>query len=320
MSAASPWVDAALSAGLLTLTATPLLAVVARRFGWVERREGVEERKPRRAPIPPVGGAALLLALLLAPLVVHDGASLAASTAGWVLPWPALAAAFVLGSLDDLLTRGLSVAAKLSGQAGVAALLAAQAETPREAALRFAVALVAQNAVNTFDNADGAAAGLGLAGLHASPLGCGALLGFLPWNLGLRRGGGERVPWAYLGDAGTHTLGVLIAATPSAWPVLLLPLLDLARLAPLRLRAGSRPWIGDRRHLAHRLAAAGLGRGSVAALLGAVAALPVLGQALAGPLGLAGGALGGVLCFLALVHASPDPLPAGPCSPASHGR
>jgi hypothetical protein len=46
----------------------------------------------------------------------------------------------------------------------------------------------------------------------------------------------------------------LLLLTPLAWPVFVLPALDLARLSVARLRAGSRPWIGDRRHIAHRLA------------------------------------------------------------------
>ncbi len=133
------------------------------------------------------------------------------------------------------------------------------------------------NAVNTFDNSDGAATALGALGLAApAPALAAALAGLLPLHLarpgrppGDRR---ARLPQVYLGDAGSHLLAVALLAFPAAWPALALPALDLARVVRARLRAGQAPWVGDRRHLAHRLAARGLGRGAVVALLLAVAA------------------------------------------------
>ena len=69
-------------------------------------------------------------------------------------------------------------------------------------------------------------------------------------------------------------LGALVLLVPAAWPALALPLFDLLRLSALRLARGSRPWIGDRRHLAHRLEAAGLSRAWV---LGSLLAVIVVG-------------------------------------------
>ena len=104
------------------------------------------------------------------------------------------------------------------------------------------------------------------------------------------------MPTAYLGDSGAYLLGLLLYRH-GAWPALWIPFLDLLRLCIVRWRAGSRPWLGDRRHLAHRLQAAGLGPFAVAVILAAMAVPACLGFSLAGlfpgvsVLGLALGAL-----------------------------
>lgn len=133
--------------------------------------------------------------------------------------------------------------------------------------------MLACNVWNTFDNADGAAAGLAGTGcaLLGLPVGA-AVLGFLPWNLFLRRDGEPR---AYLGDGGSHLLGMTVLVEPAAWPLALLPALDLARVAALRIAAGERPWVGDRRHLAHDLQRRGLRRVAVCVLLVALGLLPL---------------------------------------------
>jgi UDP-N-acetylmuramyl pentapeptide phosphotransferase/UDP-N-acetylglucosamine-1-phosphate transferase len=94
----------------------------------------------------------------------------------------------------------------------------------------------------------------------------------LPFNVA-RRG---HAPRAILGDAGSHVLGVLFLLVPAAWPALALPALDLARLSLVRLRLGSLPWVGDRRHLAHRLQARGLSPVQVALALSALSLPAVL--------------------------------------------
>jgi UDP-GlcNAc:undecaprenyl-phosphate GlcNAc-1-phosphate transferase len=100
---------------------------------------------------------------------------------------------------------------------------------------------------------------------------CGALLGFLAFNL----------PPAsvFLGDGGSLPLGFLLAyfASSLTWydfgwsidtpahallaPLLVLaiPLYDLSGVVLLRLRAGVPPWRPDERHFPHRLARRGLG-------------------------------------------------------------
>jgi UDP-N-acetylmuramyl pentapeptide phosphotransferase/UDP-N-acetylglucosamine-1-phosphate transferase len=270
-------------AGFVTVfLAAPILASLALRRGWIDRREdaAARARKPRSVPVPLVGGAALLCALVLLALL----------GIGTDLPWAALLAAFALGTFDDRARHGFGVPAKLGGQVIVAALLSLTlGDSPLEVAGLAAWTLVALNAANTFDNADGALPGLSVLALSSSLGLCGAMLGFLPWNLPRGRGSepsDERVPAAYLGDAGSHLIGVLWVATPAAWPALALPLFDLARLWRLRRRLGRTPWSGDRLHLAHRLEAAGASARVVVLVLIAVAApatlLPALSSGTAG--------------------------------------
>jgi len=141
------------------------------------------------------------------------------------------------------------------------------------------------NAFNFMDNMNGLCAGLGAIGafifaLIAAANGeylvaitgflmCGALAGFLPWNFPEAR--------AFLGDAGSHLVGYLLAvmailphfytkqnprplAVLAPLFVLAIPLIDLAQVSFLRT-LNKRPfWIGDTNHLSHRLARAGFGK------------------------------------------------------------
>jgi len=306
----APWLAFA-----ATAAATPLLAHVALRWTWIDRRDGdLAERKPRTRPVALVGGAALLLGLLAFQL---------ASSAGSAphLPWMALVGAFLLGLVDDLKRGGLPALGKFAGQVGVGVLLALEPGLEwHERILRGVLCVVAQNAVNTFDNADGAATSLGLLACAPHAGARAVLLGFLPFNLLLGHGKGpKRVPLAYLGDSGSHLLGVLFAWLPGAEIALLLPLLDLARLVVVRWRAGQAPWLGDRRHLAHRLEAAGLSPVAVALALVVIAAPPflapeLLAQALTPGSALALGVLASLALFSAAVRWTPNPKSVGATS------
>ncbi len=264
---------------------TWFLARLAPRLGWVDCADG--GRKQQRVPLPLVGGAALAVGLALASAFgapEGDLRGLPEWPQSLTSPWSlaALAAAFLLGLVDDVLRGGLRPAAKLVGQAlcgslAAGPLIAAGAWLP--ALFLIGAALVALNALNTFDNADGAAAGISVLGLAGPvPVAACALLGFLPFNL--RRADERallgRLPRAILGDSGSHLLGMLVLLTPAAWPALTLPLLDLARVAIERMRSGQPPWVGDRRHLAHRLQARGLSPAAVALAL-ALIAFPSVG-------------------------------------------
>jgi len=292
------WV--ALGASLLAALA---LVPWARRAGWVDG--GASERKRAAAPLPLCGGA-IVLAGVLAGWVAME--FLGRARAGFVpgrelrelvsaalgrevTLWPlgALLLAFTVGTLDDLLEDGLRPAQKLAGQAAVGVVLAlpvvmAAPHDPRAwlvLALAVLAACVALNWINTFDNADGAASGLGCTALLGSaPFFAAALAAFLPFNLA-RRG---RAPRAILGDAGSHALGLMFLLVPAAWPALLLPALDLGRLVLVRARLGLAPWQGDRRHLAHRLQARGLAPATVALALLAISLPAILWGWLGTPL------------------------------------
>lgn len=163
---------------------------------------------------------------------------------------------------------------------------------------------------NGYDHADGFLGGAAFAGLALAraPL-AGALVPFLCANLARPARGAA--PHAYLGDSGSHLLGILLLATPAGQAALVLPALDYARVLVLRARAGEPLWRGDRRHLGQRLGDAG--RGPLAAAgLALAAAAPALAAGFAAELGwlpwpasLGVGACGSALALGLLLRAHP---------------
>ena len=111
------------------------------------------------------------------------------------------------------------------------------------------------------------------------------------------------------GNSGSHLLGILLLLDPIGRVALLLPVLDLLRVSLVRLAAGARPWVGDRRHLAHRLQKTGLSAPLVALILIAIAAPSFLGtsgarsRVIESSLGL--GALVTILLFGAAIRLTP---------------
>lgn len=258
---------------LVGACATGLCAWLAPALGWTDGARGAQAaRKRQLRPVPTVGGAALLLALVAAPVRAWEPAGV--ELWGRWLPAPSwclasLVLVFAAGTWDD--RAGLGPARKLGAEALALAplCLGAWLEHGAGAALALlCVGILVLNLLNTFDNADGALGSLCALGFSgAAPFVSAACLGFLPWNLdaGRAQNRASGAPSAYLGDAGAFVLGYLLLLTPESAGLLVVPGLDLARLALLRWRSGSRPWIGDRRHLAHRLQARGLSRALVAA-------------------------------------------------------
>lgn len=323
---------------LATAFCTWLFARVAERRGWVDDGTDAPMRKLQTRPVAAVGGVAILCGSCLAALaaaslgcagwlawvafpgVGPSGTSLLPERATWILL--ALFSAFGVGLCDDLTSKGLAPLHKLAGQMVAAACLAIAAA--REGGtlhwdsfgLWFAAGVLAQNALNTFDNADGAASSVALLGFSAvAPLVAAALCGFLPFNLWIRSRigpapGRASVPRAYLGDAGSHALGILLLLHPQTRLALCLPILDLVRVAFVRMKLGIAPWIGDRRHLAHRMQARGLTPTATVAGLCTIAAPLVLagliqpGHARAW-VGLASGAAGSLLFFVAALRLCP---------------
>ena len=196
-----------------------------------------------------------------------------------------------VGWLDD--KHELKPRAKFIGQFLIAALVAATGAriTLFVPSILFSYAitilwiLTVINAFNFMDNMNGLCAGLGAIGAcHFAIIAAvdgqylvaliafltfGALLGFLPYNFPRAR--------AFLGDAGSHLVGYLLAVLAilphfysvrhsRRWAVLIpllvlaVPLADLVWVVLLRWRIGQPFYQGDTNHLSHRLARRGLTR------------------------------------------------------------
>jgi UDP-GlcNAc:undecaprenyl-phosphate GlcNAc-1-phosphate transferase len=194
-----------------------------------------------------------------------------------------------VGWLDD--KRELRPAAKFAGQFLIAALVAAAGAritlfVPSQIfsyAVTILWILTVINAFNFMDNMNGLCAGLGAIGAcHFAFIAAGnsqylvaliafltfgALLGFLPYNYPRGR--------AFLGDAGSHLVGYLLAvlailphfytarhphrlAVVIPLLVLAIPLADLVWVVFLRWRIGQPFYQGDTNHLSHRLVQRGL--------------------------------------------------------------
>jgi UDP-GlcNAc:undecaprenyl-phosphate/decaprenyl-phosphate GlcNAc-1-phosphate transferase len=197
---------------------------------------------------------------------------------------------FTVGLLDDVLGDRFKVAWKLSGQVLAALVLVAggiRAEILYFDVLNVALTLVwvvgITNAFNLLDNMDGLSAGVAFVAslvllVNAWLLGeffislvlvalMGSLLGFLVYN------------WhpasIFLGDSGSLFVGFTLAsltlleryvshASSHLFPVLMpvlvlaLPILDTATVVFIRLREGRPIYVGDSRHLSHRLVSLGM--------------------------------------------------------------
>ena len=276
-------------------------------------------RKIHNSPVPLAGGFAVLTGILLplaagavllelglvkissAGLIVHGLDRRALELA--VLALGAIAIT-ILGWLDD--KHELRAFPKFIGQLLVAVAVAAASKRitlfVHSEVFSYAVTilwvLTVINAFNFMDNMNGLCAGLGAIGaflfaMIAATNGeylvaitgflmCGALAGFLPWNFPNAR--------AFLGDAGSHLVGYLLAvmailphfytkqnprplAVLAPLFVLAIPLLDLAQVSVFRTLKKKPFWLGDTNHLSHRLVRAGLSRTHAVLLLWLVAAI-----------------------------------------------
>ncbi len=308
---------------LTTLLALPVWRKWCLRVNLVD---DPGQRKIHDAPIPLAGGFAVLTGILLplaaGAMVLKLGVNVASQTLPIahglerralelaVIAGGAIAIT-VLGWLDD--KHELKPLPKFAGQLLVAIAVAVVCKritlfVPNiyfSYAITILWLLTVINAFNFMDNMNGLCSGLGaigaflLAVIAASNgeylvaiigfLMCGALAGFLPWNFPRAR--------AFLGDAGSHLVGYLLAvmailphfytkqnprplAVLSPLLVLAVPQADLAWVVILRTRNRQPFWIGDTNHLSHRLVRAGVSQTRavliiwlMAAVIGALAAL-----------------------------------------------
>ncbi len=309
------------AAAFLGAFITSLLALPCWRQ-WCLRTNLVDDpghRKIHDSAVPLAGGFAVLTGIILplalgalllklgvvktssAGLIVHGINRRAVELA--VLALGAIAIT-ILGWLDD--KHELKALPKFIGQILIAIAVAAACKritlfVPSEAfsyAITVFWLLVIINAFNFMDNMNGLCAGIGAIGacLFAviagsegeylvalvALLAFGALMGFLPFNFPKAQ--------AFLGDAGSHLTGYLLAvlailphfynkhnphplAVLTPLFVLAVPLADLAQVVIYRTLHRKPFWIGDTNHLSHRLARAGLTRTTAVLVLWLIATM-----------------------------------------------
>lgn len=272
---------------------TWMARAMALRLGIVNHPNPIVPQ--HRRPVAYLGGLGLAGGIA-AVAAVDPGAAFAGVPSAGIGVGGALFLA--LGLVDDV--RPFRPGTKLALQCAAALAAAAAGVVCRGtgvAALDVALSalwlVVMVNAVNFTDVCDGLVAAVGLAvfvvlGVTAPELGAGAMavagasLGVLAFN---------RPPASiFLGDAGAHLAGFLLAAATlagmdqrPAWPGLAWALLaggvflfEAAFITVQRVRKGLAPWRGSPDHFALRLQAAGVSRGRVdvlAALAGSALAL-----------------------------------------------
>jgi len=268
------------------VVATPLVAVVARRLGFVDAPGRL---KVQDDPVPYLGGIAVFVAL---------AGPVAAERPLLLLP---IGLALVLGLIDD--HGGASAATRLILAAGVGVVAALVLPVHGFVDVLVTVALVVGmlNAINLLDGLDGLASGVSVMAaigfafvvegefqVLALAL-AGSLLGFLVWNRPPAR--------IYLGDAGSYLIGTVLAMllvvslvegdslAQSSGAVLFVavPVADTAVAIVRRFRA-RRPLLqGDRGHIYDQLVDRGWeSLAVVAVFISAQGALVALGIAIGG--------------------------------------
>lgn len=267
---------------VLAVGATPVARFLAPRMGVIDNPEA---RKIHEQPVPRLGGAAMLLAVILVALVLGERYNF--DQFGSILVG-ATGISFI-GLIDD--RWGLRPLVKLTGQIAAGLLLYVSGVHIRafaSPALNVFTTLLwvvyITNAINLLDNMDGLAGGIAAIAAAHFALMCafsgqylvgalsiallGACLGFLFYNLNPAS--------IFMGDSGSLFLGFTLAATgikltfPDnvtfvTWmvPVLVMgvPIFDTALVIISRLRRGVNPLTTPGRdHVSHRLVAAGMSK------------------------------------------------------------
>jgi UDP-GlcNAc:undecaprenyl-phosphate/decaprenyl-phosphate GlcNAc-1-phosphate transferase len=283
--------DALVAFSLATARAlwlTPLAARVAERIGLVDHR--TTARRLHTRPIPFGGGIAMFAAVAVPVLLLHPSLG---GRAHAILLGACVCAG--VGLLDDRFEVNPMI--KLAGELAAAAIPVAAGATidhitlpllhpldlgPLQYPVTMLWIVALMNSFNFIDGMDGLAAGIGAitagtfailalslnrggAALLAAAL-AGACLGFLRHNFHPAR--------VFMGDAGSLTLGYLLAAiavqgvlkTAAAvalvFPmlVLLVPIFDTSFVLLHRIKYGRRPWSADANHLHHRFVRVGFGQ------------------------------------------------------------
>jgi UDP-GlcNAc:undecaprenyl-phosphate GlcNAc-1-phosphate transferase len=319
-----PFLEVALFTFLATLALTPLTLRLARATGYVDHPD---PRKAHSRTTPLLGGLAIAAALVAAPtLAVAMGASSVAAPSMGLIAGALIALA--MGLIDD--RRPLGPRGKLLGQLAAGACLVwwgtevqALRENPLLGILAVLGVAALLNAINFLDNMDGILGALipvsaggfaALALIHGAPVHLalawgliGACAGFLVYNVPPAR--------IFLGDAGSHLLGLVLAALalqslerPFSWQhvaavlmILAYPIFDAIFVVWDRI-SGHRPfYVGSIDHTTHRLGKVFGSWGTIGIVALATSVNAILGVWIWGrsdPLSIAG-----VLCASGLAYA-----------------
>ncbi|MFW6042396.1 MAG: glycosyltransferase family 4 protein [Chloroflexota bacterium] len=280
----------------LTITgaSTPWVRRIAVALGFVD---APGQRKVHDAPVPLMGGIAIVAGAILATLFFFRG-RVSPPIAGAVIAGSLVA---LIGLIDDRRQTPpwLRLLVQFTAFLIVIAFgIRVQLPVPAWAnyALTFFWLVGITNAINLMDNMDGLSAGVSgvaasfmmligamngqylVASLSAALL--GACLGFLRYNF--------KPAQIFMGDAGAYFLGFWLAVLgirlrfPQnvnfvTWmvPVMILglPILDTTLVVYSRLRRGVHPFTGGKDHLSHRLVARGFSQRETVLILYLVAGM-----------------------------------------------
>ena len=283
-------------AALVTLVCTPVALRVAKRWNCFDTPAA---GKSHRAPVPYLGGAAMVISFVLVAVV----AGLVETSDRQGVPDLAVFLAMavglaVLGLVDDL--RGLSpwprLALEIAAGIGVWTTTSTTwlpGPRPVQAVETVCWVVIVTNSFNLLDNMDGLAAGVAAVSsiflfavslengqfiLGALALGlAGCAIGFLRYNFHPAR--------IYMGDSGSLFLGFVLAVlsldlrfpaftqVTFVVPVLIVgvALFDTTLVSITRLIHGRTPLQGGLDHVSHRLVFVGLSTRAAVCLLYAVA-------------------------------------------------
>jgi len=271
----TPYLLMAASALMLAIGGTPVMRLVALRFGVIDRPAA---RKIHANPVPLLGGAAIYVAFIIVLLLFGDRRYIH-EVVGIFLGATLVS---LMGVVDD--RWGLGSYVKLAGQLLAACILIYSGVQVRvwggwlDIAVTIGWVVGITNAMNLLDNMDGLSGGIAmiaaafftllaalsnqyLVGALAAAL-AGACAGFLVYNWNPAH--------IFMGDTGSLFLGFLLAAVgiklrfPSnsdtiTWmiPLLVLavPIFDTTLVFISRLRRGKNPLTTPGKdHISHRLA------------------------------------------------------------------
>ena len=277
---------------------TPLMRKFAEKLEIVDKPN--ESHKTHRAPVPYLGGMAIIITilggLLVGTIFVNLNQTVLLNVLTIAIPALVLGIVGLLDDLFNLTPFSRFVAQTLAGLFTAAFIITTNTmgAPTGNVVLDFLLTIFwivgITNAINFFDNHDGGAAGtiaissLGLFWLSAiseqfyiaalALLISGSMLGFLFWNRSPAK--------IYMGDAGSLFLGTLLSSIlirfePSTFqksvgfaiPILLLaiPILDTCVVVSSRISNGRSPFKGGQDHISHRLSRLGISKKRVALIL-----------------------------------------------------